>query len=88
MLTDIQCRNAKPKEKPYKLVDGKGLYLEVKPNGVNARRYRFELREGETTKESLFAVGDYVVAPRGETPEEGQARRAGELIHFLRKQRR
>jgi len=77
MLTDTQCRNAKPKEKPYKLTDGKGLYLEVKPNGVKAWRYRFELREGETVKESVFAVGDYVVAPRGETPEEAQARRAG-----------
>ena len=77
MLTDTQCRNAKPKDKPYKLTDGKGLYLEVKPNGVKAWRYRFELREGETVKESLFAVGDYVVAPRNETPEEAQARHAG-----------
>lgn len=77
MLTDTQCRNAKPKDKSYKLTDGKGLYLEVKPNGVKAWRYRFELREGEDVKESLFAVGDYVVAPRSETPEEAQARRAG-----------
>jgi hypothetical protein len=57
MLTDTQCRNAKPKDKPYKLPDGKGLYLEVKPNGVKAWRYRFELREGETAKQSLFALG-------------------------------
>jgi integrase len=77
MLTDTQCRNAKPKDKPYKLLDGKGLYLEVKPNGVKAWRYRFELSDGQTVKESLFAVGDYVVAPRGETLEEAQARRAG-----------
>jgi integrase len=77
MLTDAQCRNAKPKNKPYKLLDGKGLYLEVKPNGVKAWRYRFELREGDVLKESLFAVGDYVIAPRAETPEEAQARRAG-----------
>ena len=28
MLTDTQCRTAKSKEKPYKLPDGKGLYLE------------------------------------------------------------
>ncbi|NBS99237.1 MAG: DUF4102 domain-containing protein, partial [Betaproteobacteria bacterium] len=27
MLTDTQCRTAKPKDKPYKLSDGKGLYL-------------------------------------------------------------
>lgn len=33
MLTDARIRNAKPKEKPYKLADAKGLYLEVKPTG-------------------------------------------------------
>jgi integrase len=75
MLTDIQCRAAKPTDKPYKLSDGKGLYLEIKPNGVKAWRYRFELREGEKKKESVFAIGEYVIAPRGETPEEAQARR-------------
>ena len=63
MLTDTQCRNAKPKDKPYKLPDGKGLYLEVKPNGVKAWRYRFKLvRDGER-KESVFAIGDYAAAP-------------------------
>ena len=55
MLNDIQCRNAKPQAKPFKLTDGKGLYLEVKPNGVKAWRYRFKL----SGKESVFAIGDY-----------------------------
>ena len=66
MLNDIQCRNAKPgfnpvskksvnPSKPYKLPDGKGLYLEVKPSGVKAWRYRFRLSD----KESVFAIGDY-----------------------------
>ncbi len=77
MLTDTQCRTAKPKEKPYKLSDGKGLYLEIKPNGVKAWRYRFELREGDVAKESIFAIGEYAVAPSGETQDEGRARRAG-----------
>ena len=77
MLTDTQCRTAKAKDKPYKLSDGKGLHLEIKPNGVKAWRYRFELRQGEAIKESVFAIGDYVIAPSGETPEEAQARRAG-----------
>lgn len=77
MLTDTQCRTAKPKGKPYKLSDGKGLYLEIKPNGVKAWRYRFELREGDIAKESIFAIGDYAIAPSGESPEEGQARRGG-----------
>jgi len=77
MLTDTQCRTAKPKDKPYKLSDGKGLYLEIKTNGVKAWRYRFELREGDVAKESIFAIGDYAVAPSGETKDEGRARRAG-----------
>jgi integrase len=77
MLTDTQCRTAKPKEKPYKLSDGKGLYLEIKPTGVKAWRYRFELRQGEAIKESIFAIGVYAIAPSGETQEEGQARRGG-----------
>ena len=33
MLTDTQCRTARPKEKLYRLNDFNGLYLEVKPNG-------------------------------------------------------
>ncbi|MCY1523405.1 Prophage integrase IntA [compost metagenome] len=76
-LTDTQCRTAKPKEKPYKLTDGNGLYLEVKPNGVKAWRYRFELSDGETRRESVFAIGDYVAAPKGETPEQAEERRNG-----------
>ncbi len=32
LLTDTECRTAKPKEKPYKLTDGNGLYLELKQN--------------------------------------------------------
>lgn len=77
MLTDTKCRTAKAQDKLYKLTDANGLYLEVKPNGVTAWRYRFKLaREGEI-KESVFAIGEYATAPNGETPEAAQARRAG-----------
>src|SRR5665213_296952 len=77
MLTETQCRNAKAAEKPYKLADGKGLYLEVKPNGTKAWRYRFELSHEGTRKESLFAIGDYVSVSGKETEEEAQVRRSG-----------
>lgn len=77
MLTDTQCRTAKPKDKPYKLTDGKGLYLEIKPNGVKAWRYRFELHDGDSKKESVFAIGEYAIAPKGESQEEAQTRRNG-----------
>ena len=76
-LTDTQCRTAKPKDKAYKLTDGNGLYLEVKPNGVKAWRYRFELSDGTARKESIFAIGNYVTAPKGETPEQARERRNG-----------
>lgn len=77
MLNDRGCRNAKRKEKPYKLADGNGLYLEVKPNGVKAWRYRFEIREAGVGKESMFAIGTYAVPSMAETADEAQARRAG-----------
>jgi integrase len=77
MLTDPRCRNAKPKDRPYKLKDGKGLYLEVKPNGVKAWRYRFELVREGARKESMFAIGHYATAPTGETEQQAKARRAG-----------
>lgn len=73
MLNDTQCRNAKPQAKPFKLTDGKGLYLEIKPNGVKAWRYRFELGG----KESTFAIGEYSAAPSGETAEQAKARKNG-----------
>jgi integrase len=77
LTTDTQCRTAKPEDKPYKWPVGNGLYLEVKPNGVKAWRYRFELRDGGTVKESVYAIGDYVSAPTVEPAEDAEARRAG-----------
>lgn len=77
MLNDTQCRSAKCKDKPYKLTDGKGLYLEVKPNGVKAWRYRFKRVVAGAVKESVFAIGDYAAAPAGETDDLAKARRAG-----------
>ncbi len=32
-LSDVQIRSLKPTDKLYKVTDGKGLYLEVSPNG-------------------------------------------------------
>lgn len=71
MLNDIQCRNAKPQAKPYKLTDSKGLYLEIKPNGVKAWRYRFRLSD----KESVFAIGDYGVTPPALTLADARKKR-------------
>ncbi len=71
MLTDAQIRNAKPKEKPYKLTDAKGLYLEIKPTGSKLWRYRYRI-DG---KENVFAAGEYCPSPNLETPDQAVARR-------------
>jgi integrase len=55
-LTDIQVRNAKPKDKPYKLADGGGLYLEIMPTGSKLWRMKFKQANG---KESRLAFGSY-----------------------------
>lgn len=54
-LTDPACKNAKPKEKPFKLADDKGLFLLVNPNGSKYFRlkYRFD------GKEKMLALGVY-----------------------------
>ena len=54
-LTDIQCRNAKPKDKSFKLFDQKGLYLEVSRAG--GKYWRFKYRFGG--KEKRLAIGVY-----------------------------
>jgi integrase len=54
-LKDTQIRNAKPREKPYKLSDGAGLYIEVKPTGSKLWRYRYRI----SGKENMYAIGAY-----------------------------
>jgi hypothetical protein len=36
-LTDTAIRNVKPKERPFKLADGNGLYLFVTPRNVSEK---------------------------------------------------
>ena len=42
-LTDPQVRNAQPKDASYKLRDGHGLHLLIKPNGSKLWQGRYEL---------------------------------------------
>ncbi|HCI9656532.1 MAG: tyrosine-type recombinase/integrase [Enterobacter asburiae] len=54
-LNARQVEAAKPKDKPYKMADGGGLYLLVNPNG--ARYWRLKYRVDG--KEKLLALGVY-----------------------------
>jgi integrase len=54
-LTAIQVKQAGPKEKPYKLADGGGLHLLVKPAGGKYWRYKYRF----AGKEKTLALGVY-----------------------------
>jgi integrase len=54
-LTDTKVRNAKPRDKLYKLGDGHALFLHVEPNGSKLWRYYYRLGK----KQNLFAIGTY-----------------------------
>ncbi|MFC1665155.1 tyrosine-type recombinase/integrase [Pseudomonadota bacterium] len=54
-LTDTAIRNAKPREKRYKLYDVQGLYLLIIPNG--GKWWRHKYRVGG--KEKLLSLGTY-----------------------------
>ncbi|MES9826550.1 MAG: integrase arm-type DNA-binding domain-containing protein [Candidatus Thiodiazotropha endolucinida] len=54
-LTDTAVRNAKPKEKAYKLFDGGGLFLMVNPKGSRYWRLKYRFQG----KEKLLALGVY-----------------------------
>ncbi|MEN3110142.1 Arm DNA-binding domain-containing protein [Uliginosibacterium paludis] len=40
-LTDLQAKKSMPKDKPYRLADSAGLYLEIQPNGGKYWRLKF-----------------------------------------------
>jgi len=54
-LSDLVIKRAKPSEKPYRIFDGGGLYLQVEPAGGKLWRYKYRF-EG---KEKLLSLGTY-----------------------------
>jgi len=54
-LTDTTVRNARPKEKPYKVADSQGLYLLVNPRGSKLWRVKYRMNGVERK----LALGSY-----------------------------
>lgn len=50
-LTQLQIKNAKPREKPYKFADGGGLYLKVTPAG--GKHWRMKYRQANVKENKL-----------------------------------
>ena len=58
-LSDTAIRNAKPREKPYRMSDERGLYLEIAPAGGKWWRFKYYF-EG---KEKRLSLGTYPDTP-------------------------
>ena len=71
-LTDTAARNAKPREKSYKIADAKGMYLEVTPAGGKYWRMKYRF----SGKEKRLALGVYLDVSLAQARERcGQARK-------------
>ena len=55
LLNDKAIKNAKPKEKQYKLTDGGGMYLLVNSKGGKYWRLKYRING----KEKVLALGTY-----------------------------
>ncbi len=65
-ITHVAIVNAKPREKPYRLFDGRGLYLEVSPSG--GRWWRFKYRfQGKEKRMSLGVFPEVSIKEARET---------------------
>lgn len=71
-LTDIQVRNAKPKDKTYTLADGNGMYLEVMPTGK--KRWRMAYRQ-PNGKNNRLTFGEYPLVSLAEARDKCLAAR-------------
>lgn len=92
-LTARQVDTAKPKEKPYKLSDGGGLYLEVAPNGSRYWRMKYRING----KEKRLSFGVYPIVSLAVARDErekakrilatggdpGEVKKAGKLAQKL-----
>lgn len=72
-LTDSRIRAAKPRQKPYKLGDGDGLWLYVNPNG--RRLWRFRYRRPGTGADTMLGFGPYPEIGLGAAREKALAAR-------------
>lgn len=64
-LSDTAVKNAKPKDKPYKIADSGGLFLLVMPNGSKYWRLRYF----SGGKEKTLALGVYPDVPLADARE-------------------
>ncbi|WP_324740048.1 Arm DNA-binding domain-containing protein [Tsuneonella sp. CC-YZS046] len=71
-LTDRTIKAAKPKEKPYKLSDSKGLYFEISPAGGKLWRLKYRI-DGREKRLSFGAYPEVSLADAREQRDEARS---------------
>lgn len=79
-LTNIACKNAKPKEKTQRLFDGQGLYLEVSPTGGKYWRLKYRYNSKEIT--IMGTVGKRMGNQLSRGIQQANANAAAVAMHF------
>lgn len=75
-LTDSAIRTLKPRDKPYKVADEKGLYLLVSPSGGRLWKVKFRTAGGVEKKLSLGAYPDISLKEARDIRDEARSLRA------------
>ena len=72
MLTDTKLRTLRPRTSAYRIADGNGLCIEVRPSGSKVWRYRYRY----AGKPSIITMGEYPVMSLAEARAERDRLRA------------
>lgn len=78
-LTDIKVKTAKPKEKPYKLADGGGMYLLINTNGSKYWRMKYRF----AGKEKMLSIGVYPDVTLADAREKRSEARKSSLLEAI-----
>ena len=56
-LSDLKIRKSKQRDKPYRISDGLGLYITIKPSGSKLWHFRYQFMG----REKLLSLGTYPI---------------------------
>ena len=61
-VTDLKIRKAKQGDKPYRISDGLGLSLLVRPSGTKSWQFRYQFMG----REKILSIGQYPIVSLAE----------------------